>query len=90
MVEPKCGITNFIFAANDDNENALQASYRVTTANFIAESVIDPCVKDVVKCLLGENAAQKVDMLPLLNNIVPSRVDGMSNNIYRSNNHGTT
>jgi hypothetical protein len=41
--------------------------YRVgkaAQANFIAESLTAPCVKDVVQCLFGENAEKKVDMVP--------------------------
>jgi hypothetical protein len=39
-------------------------SYRVASAaksNFIAEILIGPCVKDVVQCLFGENAAEMVE-----------------------------
>jgi hypothetical protein len=64
LVESKSGITNFVSTTRNDNENALEASYRVSyrvaealEAHTIVENLIGPCIKDVVQCMLGEKVA---------------------------------
>ncbi|XP_065254448.1 zinc finger BED domain-containing protein 5-like [Emys orbicularis] len=88
LAERKSDITSFISKASTDNENALEASYRVSyrvakasEAHTIAESLIGPCIKDVVHCMLGEKAAKRTDMVPLSNNSLSRRINDMSNNV---------
>uniref|UniRef100_A0A674JCF8 HAT C-terminal dimerisation domain-containing protein n=1 Tax=Terrapene triunguis TaxID=2587831 RepID=A0A674JCF8_9SAUR len=88
LAERKSDITSFISKASTDNENALEASYRVSyrvakasKAHTIAESLIGPCIKDVVHCMLGEKAAKRIDMVPLSNNTLSRRINDMSNNV---------
>jgi hypothetical protein len=88
LIESKSDIINFISIATNDNENALEASYGVSyregkaaKAHLIAERLIDPCVKDVVQYLLGENVAKMVDMVPLSNYTVSRQINDMSSNI---------
>jgi hypothetical protein len=38
-------------------------SYHVAKVHLIVGSRIGPCVKGVVQCVFGENAAVKVDMV---------------------------
>jgi hypothetical protein len=59
-------IANFVSTTSNDNENALEISYRVSyrvarasEADTIAENLIGPCLKDV-----GEKAARKFDVVP--------------------------
>jgi hypothetical protein len=66
LVESKSFIANFVSTTSNDNENALEASYRISyrvakalEAHTIAENVIGPCIKDVVHCMLGEKVAKK-------------------------------
>uniref|UniRef100_A0A674J7L1 HAT C-terminal dimerisation domain-containing protein n=1 Tax=Terrapene triunguis TaxID=2587831 RepID=A0A674J7L1_9SAUR len=88
LAERKSDITGFMSKASTDNENALEASYRVSyrvakasEAHTIAESLIGPCIKDVVHCMLREKAAKRIDMVPLSNNKLSRRINDMSNNI---------
>uniref|UniRef100_A0A8C3HDY0 Uncharacterized protein n=1 Tax=Chrysemys picta bellii TaxID=8478 RepID=A0A8C3HDY0_CHRPI len=88
LAEKKSDITSFISKASTDHENALEASYHVSyqvakasEAHTIAESLIGPCIKDVVHCMLGEKAAKRIDMVPLSNNTLSQRINDMSNNI---------
>uniref|UniRef100_A0A452GFY1 DUF4371 domain-containing protein n=1 Tax=Gopherus agassizii TaxID=38772 RepID=A0A452GFY1_9SAUR len=74
----KSDITSFISKASTDNKNALEASYRVSyqvakasEVHTIGGSLIGPCIKEVVHCMLGEKAAQRTDMVPLSNNAYP-------------------
>jgi hypothetical protein len=67
LVESKNCITNFVSTTRNDNENALEASYRVSyrvakasEAHVIAENLICSCIKDVVQCMLGGEAAKKM------------------------------
>jgi hypothetical protein len=71
LVESNSCIANFISTTSNDNENKLEASYRVSyrvarasEADTIAENLIGPCLKDVVQCILGEKAARKIDIVP--------------------------
>ncbi|XP_074980743.1 zinc finger BED domain-containing protein 5-like [Caretta caretta] len=59
-------------------------SYQVakaSEAHTIAESLIGPCIKDVVHCMLGEKAAKRIDMVPLSNNTLSRRINVMSSNV---------
>jgi hypothetical protein len=85
LVESKSCIANFVSTASNDNENALEASYRVSyqvakalEAHSISENMIGPCVKDVVRCMLGEKAAKKIDLVPFSNDTLSRRINGMS------------
>uniref|UniRef100_A0A8C3FIZ9 Uncharacterized protein n=1 Tax=Chrysemys picta bellii TaxID=8478 RepID=A0A8C3FIZ9_CHRPI len=88
LAEKKSDITSFISKASTDNENALEASYRMSyriakasEAHTIAESLIGPCIKDVVHCMIREKAAKRIDMVPLSNNTLSRRINDMSNNV---------
>ncbi|XP_065263663.1 deleted in malignant brain tumors 1 protein-like [Emys orbicularis] len=86
-----CGVygdASVICAASTDNENALEASYRVSyrvakasEAHTIAESLIGPCIKKAVHCMFGEKVAKRIDMVPLSNNTLSRRINDMSNNV---------
>jgi hypothetical protein len=50
LVESKSGIANFVSTTRNDNENALEASYRVSCqmakaseAHTISENLVGPC-----------------------------------------------
>lgn len=84
--EWKNDLTTFASAANSDNENALEASYRVSyriakTAkpHSIAEDLVRPCINDVVQCMLGESFTKKVSMVPLSDNTINRRIKDMAN-----------
>jgi hypothetical protein len=53
-------------STNKDNENALEASYRISYLiarrgknHTIADNLISPCVKDVVLCMIGEQGGKR-------------------------------
>lgn len=59
--------SQMITMAKTENENATEASYRVSyrialngEAHTIGETLIKPCVKDMVSCVLDEQAAKKL------------------------------
>jgi hypothetical protein len=67
---------------------ALEASFRVSyrtarsgQAHTVAESLIGPCAKDTTKCMLGEKAAKKIDLVPLSNNTVSRRINDLANDV---------
>jgi F420-dependent methylenetetrahydromethanopterin dehydrogenase len=71
LVESNICIANFVSATSNHNKNALEASYRdsyqvakALEAHTIAENMIGPCIKDVVRCVLGEKAEKKIDIVP--------------------------
>ena len=47
----------------------------------IAESLILPCCKDIVGCLLGERVAMKLNKLPVSNDTVNRRIVDISKDI---------
>jgi hypothetical protein len=66
LVESNRCIVNFVSTTSNYNENALEASYRISyrvtkalEAHTIAENLIGPSIKDVVQCMLGEKVAKK-------------------------------
>jgi zinc finger BED domain-containing protein 5/7/8/9 len=68
-----------------------EASYRVShiigkqgKPHTIAESLILPCAKVMVECVLGEKAAKKLDKIPLSNNTVSRRTDDIALQIKNS------
>jgi hypothetical protein len=80
LVESNSCIENFVSTSND-NENAQEASYRVSyrvakvlEAHTIAENLIGPCIKYVVRCMLGEKAAKKTDIVPFSNNTLSQKL----------------
>ncbi|KAL4126751.1 hypothetical protein QTP88_010960 [Uroleucon formosanum] len=59
------------------NEKATEASYMVSyriaqagKAHTIAESLIKPCVTDIVSCMLDEKVVKKINTIPLFNDTV--------------------
>ena len=62
-----------------------EASYRVShligtqgKPHTIAESLILPCAKVMVECVLGEKAAKKLEKIPLSNDTVSRRIDDIA------------
>ncbi|KAF2883744.1 hypothetical protein ILUMI_22433 [Ignelater luminosus] len=71
-----------------DSKMALDASFRVSyriarsgQAHIVAENLIGPCAKDIPKCMLGEKAAKKIDLVSLSNNTVSRRINDLANNV---------
>jgi hypothetical protein len=69
LVESKSCITNLVLTTRNDNENALEASYRISyrvakalEAHTIAENLIGPCITDVVQYMLSERL-QAIDIV---------------------------
>ncbi|XP_035232558.1 zinc finger BED domain-containing protein 5-like [Stegodyphus dumicola] len=65
---------------------ALEASFRVSyriarsgQVHTIAENLIGPYAKDIAKCMLGEKAAKKIEVVPLSNNTVSRRINDLAN-----------
>jgi 3-deoxy-D-manno-octulosonic acid (KDO) 8-phosphate synthase len=85
LVESNSCIANFVSTTSNDNENTLEASHRVSyqvakalEAHTIAENMIGPCIKDVVRCMLGEKTAKKTDIVPFPNNTLSRRINDIS------------
>jgi hypothetical protein len=85
LVESKSFIANFVSTTGNDKENALEASnrirYRVAKAleaHTRAEDLIDPCIKDVVQCMLGEKIPKKIDIVHFFNNTLSRRINEIS------------
>lgn len=83
----KCSVSSFL-SSNEDSKMALEASFRVSyriarsgQAHTMAENLIGPCAKDIVKCMLGEKAARKIDLVPLSNNTVSRRINDLANDV---------
>jgi zinc finger BED domain-containing protein 5/7/8/9 len=71
-----------------DNENALKASYMVSyriaqkgEAHTIAETLIKPCVIDIVTCMLDDKSAKHLSIIPLSNNTVARRIEDLASNV---------
>nr|XP_047145650.1 zinc finger BED domain-containing protein 5-like [Hydra vulgaris] len=69
-------------------QNIVEASYKVSyiiaqnkKAPTLAEEVILPCTKEIVRLLFGEEAAKKVDNISLSNTTVKRRLTDISSNI---------
>ena len=73
------------FSRNQTPQNALLSSYKVAyrvakckKPHTIAEELILPSAIDMVTCMLGEKAAQKIKMVPLSNNTLCRRIEDMA------------
>ncbi|XP_065663055.1 zinc finger BED domain-containing protein 5-like [Hydra vulgaris] len=69
-------------------QNIVEASYKVSyiiaqkkKAHTLAEEVILPCTKEIVRLLFGEEAVKKIDNIPLSNTTVKRRITDISSNI---------
>ncbi|KAI6649866.1 Zinc finger BED domain-containing protein 5-like [Oopsacas minuta] len=74
------------------NENALEASYRVSlriakakSPHTIGEELIMPCAKEMVSLMIGEDMVSKLGIIPLSNNTVHRRICDMSEDITAQN-----
>ncbi|XP_068227396.1 zinc finger BED domain-containing protein 5-like [Palaemon carinicauda] len=70
------------------NEAGLRASYMVSLRiaqekkpHNIAEKLIVPCCKDIIRCVIGCDAEQKVTSVPLSNDTVHRRIVDMSEDV---------
>ncbi|KAF0749126.1 SCAN domain-containing protein 3-like [Aphis craccivora] len=70
------------------SEKALLASYKVSEIvakrmqpHTIAEDVILPACKEIVKSMLGDNAEKEISLVPLSNDTVSRRIGDMSSDI---------
>ncbi|XP_030413233.1 zinc finger BED domain-containing protein 5-like [Gopherus evgoodei] len=77
--------------AQTDNESATEASYRVSycialagEAHTIGETLINPCVKDIVACMLSEQSGKKIGAVHLSNNTVAHHITDLANDIERA------
>ena len=68
-----------------------EASFRVShiigkqgKPHTIAESLILPCAKIMVECMLGEKEAKKLDKIPLSNDTVTRRIDDIAQQVKKS------
>ena len=66
----------------------LMASYHVVynlakskKPHTIAEEVIKPCVLQMTKIVLGKEASKKLELVPLSNNVIQSRISDLSSDI---------
>ena len=73
---------------SQQNEAGLRASYMVSLRiaqekkpHNIAEKLIVPCCKDIIRCVIGCNAEQKVTSVPLSNDTVHRRIVDMSDDV---------
>ena len=72
------------------SSQALEASYLVSLRiaqtskpHTIGESLILPAAKDIVTCLLGPNAAKKLDVVPLSDNTVSRRIQDLASEVKK-------
>jgi hypothetical protein len=73
-----------------DKENATEASYKVNYRMSLAaeahtngESLLKPCAKDIVMCMLDEESCIKVEAVPLSNNTVTRRIHYLAADIEK-------
>ncbi|GBM23703.1 Zinc finger BED domain-containing protein 5 [Araneus ventricosus] len=71
-----------------DNQKITEASYKVSyrialagEAHVIVESLIKPCVQDIVSCVLGESYSKQVESVSLSNNTVKKRINDIADDI---------
>ncbi|GBL90425.1 Zinc finger BED domain-containing protein 5 [Araneus ventricosus] len=71
-----------------DNQKITKASYKVSyrialagEAHVIGESLIKPCVQDIVSCVLGESYSKQVESVSLSNNTVKKRINDIADDI---------
>ena len=77
-----------IKSVKTDNENATEASYEVSyrialarEMHTIAETLIKPCAKDMVACMIDAKSAEKIEEIPLSNHIVDRRIQDLATDI---------
>lgn len=54
---------------------------QIGKAHTIAETLIKPCVTDIVSCMLDEKLVKKINTIPLFNDIVSRRINDLSTKI---------
>ncbi|GBM84908.1 Zinc finger BED domain-containing protein 5 [Araneus ventricosus] len=71
-----------------DNQKITEASYKVSyrialasEAHVIGESLIKPCVQDIVSSVLGESCSKQVESVSLSNNTVKKRINDIADDI---------
>jgi hypothetical protein len=64
-----------------ENENALMASMKVSyriaregEAHIIGEKLVKPCAIDLAACMIDEEAARKIHLVPLSDNMIQRRI----------------
>ncbi|GBN24791.1 Zinc finger BED domain-containing protein 5 [Araneus ventricosus] len=65
-------------------EASYKVSYRISLAgeaHVIGESLIKPCVQDIVSCVLGESYSKQVESVSLSNNTVKKRINDIADDI---------
>ncbi|XP_060881854.1 zinc finger BED domain-containing protein 5-like [Metopolophium dirhodum] len=74
--------------AKNDSENATEASFilsysiaRAGKPHTIAESLIKPCMTEIVRCMIGEEAAKKIATVQCSNNTISDRIHKISDHI---------
>uniref|UniRef100_A0A674KES1 BED-type domain-containing protein n=1 Tax=Terrapene triunguis TaxID=2587831 RepID=A0A674KES1_9SAUR len=81
---------SMIKIAKTDNKSATEASYRVSyrialarEAHTIGETLIKPCAKDIVMCMLSEQSGKNVDAVQLSNNTVARHIKDLVDDIEK-------
>uniref|UniRef100_A0A8C3HM34 Zinc finger BED domain-containing protein 5 n=1 Tax=Chrysemys picta bellii TaxID=8478 RepID=A0A8C3HM34_CHRPI len=81
---------SMIKIAKTDNKSATEASYQVSyrialagEAHTIGETLIKPCAKDIVMCMLSEQSGKKIDTVQLSNNTVARRIKDLADDIEK-------
>uniref|UniRef100_K7G4R7 DUF4371 domain-containing protein n=1 Tax=Pelodiscus sinensis TaxID=13735 RepID=K7G4R7_PELSI len=75
--------------AKSNNENATEASYKVSYRISLAEEAhaigesLKPCAKDIVMCMLDQESSKKVEAVPLSNNTVTRRIHDLAADIEK-------
>ncbi|XP_023217015.1 zinc finger BED domain-containing protein 5-like [Centruroides sculpturatus] len=84
----KSSLKPYIQSSDKNLENAVEASYRISYRiakcgknHTIAENLILPCIKDAVRCMLGEDQVPKMNNIPLSNNTISRRIHEMSDDV---------
>lgn len=79
---------HFMSKMLSDNERVTMASYKVSyrialagKAHTISETLIKPCIKDVVQCMFDEKSCQQIDKISFSNNTVSRRIHDMAEDI---------
>lgn len=81
-------VKTYFETTKSDSAKATKASYYVSyhiarrgKNHTIGENLISPCMKDAVRCMLGEESAKKMSLIPLSNNTVSRRIQDMSDDV---------
>ena len=75
-----------IMKGNTENaaEASFQVSYRIAQtgkANTIAETLIKPCTREMVRYMLDDESAKKIDVIPLSNNTLQRCIQAIADSI---------